>query len=1233
MSRAPPSVAALLPPVPRAAGAAAPVQGARGPRERDPAAAGAAPFDLAGLALLPRRTEAAPAERPQRAAWVEAEETRGPVASEAEETPVQPELEVGPVDDPYEREADEIADTAMREPAPEATATADDPGPRRACAACEAEDTVRRDDAGDAEGQVRRETVAEAEAASGPPTLAASPAVLTSGGAPLSDDVRGFYEQRLGRDLSAVRLHQGPAAQALSETISARAFTYGSHIWMGAGGGGAAPSHTLGHEIAHVLQQTQPQPLRREALGASATATAVRRRHARWVPHRSKTLTKSQGASHDLVVELVSKDKANADLLAEVPIPNAGRRYSAGKSFGFADFVKAAPQALPGVWVSGAAPPSTPQAPPATGEEEEAVPGDPAAPDRPDAQPAVAAGESTVASPPDSVIANFDEEDWTPEWLSKLILAGKAQAADQARPMQGGRRFDFTGKQHPRVAGGKLVGVAQAPRQMALGELKPGHNMEAGEKAFTQQLPRYRRGLDKVSAGVNAVDVADRDAAGNWSLALSDLAGIRGGPTGLHIPEGLHPRSKKPAIERELVLVADGKKIPTADPVRGHLALGPHPTHPGVWSYLYVPSKAPSSKTLTQGQRKGIKTLEKTLRDLIAKLKKTPTSVRRQRRRPEEPRAVEARRLRRSVRRKVRKDEFDRPKWEADRQAFAAALRDWKSTDPDAPATIEHQADSREAFLEIAQELKGFSPPPLSAQALADIRLLRKLERVADPKFGKLLGTLREKFGSVFVRLASAYDDFRDRLGERLKGAPKDAPAGIGGGWRKKAVRLLIAAAVTGAKLLARQVVANIAACIDALADKLLAKFEGELEETFEAEIEALVEAFDNLRARIEAELEPFLARFDALFATLSSVAELAPIISDIITTARIAIQAAACLSPPLKGCLWGLVAQVGIEGALGIAVDQDWFKEAVINPIARGLIDPIADEAYRQILDLVLGGEEETGALGGLRQIVAATPACRPPKRSSLYKWSGAGGNLPTRDPHHPGREAREMMEQWEAENAEAIDRGIKDALRNKDGGPVSDEQVQALLDAIAESGLTPEALQDAMRRARKGGKVDPEAAREAVEAEAEATDAEIVTDIPAPGGPGGDDKAPAKDGVEDLERADQGFSGGGESVSWYGRLETPASGRKAGGEVHLTLFFPKAGRPTFRFPGVAVTFVEILTGPETEGGPEFTWLRFRNAAPIYLRAKDGTRINIEAQEWDIRLAGEPAPAAGGAP
>jgi Domain of unknown function (DUF4157) len=78
--------------------------------------------------------------------------------------------------------------------------------------------------------------------------------VLRSAGKPLAAPVRQEMESRFGTDFSGVRLHTGPAAARSARAIGARAYTSGSHVVLGDGGG---DKHTLAHELTHVVQQRQ----------------------------------------------------------------------------------------------------------------------------------------------------------------------------------------------------------------------------------------------------------------------------------------------------------------------------------------------------------------------------------------------------------------------------------------------------------------------------------------------------------------------------------------------------------------------------------------------------------------------------------------------------------------------------------------------------------------------------------------------------------------------------------------------------------------------------------------------------------------------------------------------------------------------------------------------------------------------------------------------------------------
>src|SRR5947207_9526226 len=77
-------------------------------------------------------------------------------------------------------------------------------------------------------------------------------------GSSLPDETRQSMEARFGADFSGVRVHTGTAAETLSRSINAQAFTYGNDIYFNSGKfspNTAGGSVLLAHELTHTIQQ------------------------------------------------------------------------------------------------------------------------------------------------------------------------------------------------------------------------------------------------------------------------------------------------------------------------------------------------------------------------------------------------------------------------------------------------------------------------------------------------------------------------------------------------------------------------------------------------------------------------------------------------------------------------------------------------------------------------------------------------------------------------------------------------------------------------------------------------------------------------------------------------------------------------------------------------------------------------------------------------------------------
>jgi len=198
------------------------------------------------MSFAPRNAMASPKVKPTSPAprtW-----PPGPIGNQAElrrlspaPRGLQPKLEIGAVDDPLEREADEVADKVMRMPDP-APSLRSPPQVSRKCAACEEEEKkkVQRKPA---------DNIAKPERT--PPSVTKA---IAPSGRPLDTANRAFFEPRFGYDLSRVRLHDDVNAARSTHEIGALGYTVGSHVVLRHRQDG--PSHLLAHELAHVEQQS-----------------------------------------------------------------------------------------------------------------------------------------------------------------------------------------------------------------------------------------------------------------------------------------------------------------------------------------------------------------------------------------------------------------------------------------------------------------------------------------------------------------------------------------------------------------------------------------------------------------------------------------------------------------------------------------------------------------------------------------------------------------------------------------------------------------------------------------------------------------------------------------------------------------------------------------------------------------------------------------------------------------
>ena len=166
---------------------------------------------------------------------------------------IQAKLTVNQPSDPYEQEADRVAEQVMRmpdNPADPAEATPD------------AKPLVQR----------RVTGVSQTGTATAPPIVHE---VLASSGRPLDTATRAFFEPRFGHDFGNVRVHTDEKAAASARSVDAEAYTVGNNIVFGEGRyapTGIAGRELIAHEMTHAVQQMPDRAIQATQSGVESTS-------------------------------------------------------------------------------------------------------------------------------------------------------------------------------------------------------------------------------------------------------------------------------------------------------------------------------------------------------------------------------------------------------------------------------------------------------------------------------------------------------------------------------------------------------------------------------------------------------------------------------------------------------------------------------------------------------------------------------------------------------------------------------------------------------------------------------------------------------------------------------------------------------------------------------------------------------------------------------------------------
>ncbi|HEY0012010.1 MAG TPA: DUF4157 domain-containing protein [Allosphingosinicella sp.] len=836
-----------------------------------------------------------------------------------EESAVQPRLEVGPVGDRYEREADGIAAQVMAMPdaavAMAGDASAAGGAVQRACSACSSsreEPRARRFPL-----TSKEEEVVRARRNGGSETIAASDSDLTSGGAALPAATRSFFEDRMGRDLGDVRIHQGGDARAKNDTIGARAFTYKNHVWLGAGEN-AAPGFTMAHELAHVMQQTAPGPIgpQRRPLGAASSITVSQEPVQRkprlapfFMPGDQWDSMALHTQRHGIAQKVIAR--ANPSIATEVPIPGASADKKEIGRCGFADLYTA-------TIGPGASAPTVPGI--------ELVAGEVPSPKDPSVKiPAIGTFTKSAKSPATCLK--------TPQW-------GKAQFK--------GAKLETDVSAAPRYEGGQVVDVPKAPTGIKLGEIKPAHNVEyRGDGA--KQLRNYIDSLEEIRKVTNQHAYKAGGPSPQWhgtptafrTLTFPKSWDDDGNPTSGWPVKDLKirdPQTKRfidvlgPLVPKTKLNPSPRKFDPTG--INGRWMLAEDSTRvkkgDGVFVYYLAPNPADISKALKD--YKTAADFSKIAKQVLAVYKalKTPPKVAKVRKLPRATPVSPTVTPRRAVVQREAKDHFERARWDAMRTGNAAYPDESKSNLTDllvqhAPSELRQKIEGYGTIADwvrtMPEKSQGINYGTAAGPAKAPAQDYQTLRRAIfwSSKWAAPFGVLREKFGWLFVKGFEKFEAAKKAIHKKFAEKKQGSYLGKHKGTIRKAAAQV--AAIVIPKVLAPFLRTMFNTIVDCAVEGFQAKFASLIEGT---PIDDLIQ----MGAELEEKVKTIVDDAEKYFAKLvdDSIAGVKKKIDSFVGDLKLLTGIAGGIAEIAKGmriasCIGGLIAApetVGIGAVVG---------------------------------------------------------------------------------------------------------------------------------------------------------------------------------------------------------------------------------------------------------------------------------------------------------------------------
>lgn len=419
-----------------------------------------------------------------------------------------------------------------------------------------------------------------------------------------------------------------------------------------------------------------------------------------------------------------------------------------------------------------------------------------------------------------------------------------------------------------------------------------------------------------------------------------------------------------------------------------------------------------------------------------------------------------------------KKDQVQRKEedWDTPARQWEDKRKDWvkgKLPDVEKPKEfLKEKAKGVEKKAKIDKELniKQDATTPLGKQ----VKNVKKVRFWSSFK-GRMLGALRFRFGKVFNKLETLFENIKTKVrGRQLSADKLKSRNGIFAGWKKVATARIIGFAVEILKKMVAQAFSGFVGCINGIITSISGKYVSATEEAKQE----LIDEVQPLCCEImvfKTKMDEAYTKYDKHIATFTETVETIKkwreILDDVEIAVRVGVQVASCGLPPGIGCLWGLVAQFGISTGLSLLMRTSYFDDEIAKPAASALMDAfVGDKLHNLMIDVL----EETPLSAYMKRVIE----CK--RKNKVIEYGKIGAQINTLDPNDPA--VAKARQEWEKENKGDIMKDLNNAFSGKGGKTLSENDFQQLMDEITKSGKDAEAIKSLLENARdaKSGKLN---------------------------------------------------------------------------------------------------------------------------------------------------------------